>query len=233
LFDPDGQHFFLSIGSSCNACIETEARRAVVLRYRIDGSDETIYAHGLRNAVAMAIEPTTGGLWVANNERNNLPVPSLASKLPIEQIVHILQEGQDYGWPNCMSAYGGKLVPNLDVSPTANCDNIPRALVTDIAHSAPLGATFYTGTKFPAEYHGAFFVAYHGSILRDPPAGYKVVVVPVSNGLPKVSTPRNFLTGFLNDWESWGRPVDVKMGPDEALYISDDRSNAIYRVQGE
>src|SRR5207248_4359936 len=50
---PDGW-LYLSMGSSCNVCLETDPRRAAITRYHLDGTDEQIYATGSRNAVGFA-----------------------------------------------------------------------------------------------------------------------------------------------------------------------------------
>jgi IPT/TIG domain-containing protein len=98
------------------------------------------------------------------------------------------------------------------------------------AHSAPLGISFYTGTQFPASYLNDAFVAFHGSWNRDPPTGYKVVRVHASTG--HATGIEDFLWGFLdaNARTASGRPVDPVLGPDGALYISDDATGNIYRV---
>jgi glucose/arabinose dehydrogenase len=43
---------------------------------------------------------------------------------------------------------------------------------------------FYTGAAFPEAYRGHLFVAPHGSWNRSDPVGYKVLHVPVEEGVP-------------------------------------------------
>ncbi len=88
------------------------------------------------------------------------------------------------------------------------------------AHSAPLGLAFYTGSQFPAEYHGGLFVAFHGSWNRSVPTGYKVVFIPIEDGKP--GPVQDFATGWLANGAVWGRPVDVITAPDGSLFVSDD-----------
>jgi glucose/arabinose dehydrogenase len=97
------------------------------------------------------------------------------------------------------------------------------------AHSAPLGLAFYTGEQFPAEYRGDLFVAFHGSWNRTEPTGYKVVRIPMRDGQP-TGEVQDFITGWLQGGDDWGRPVDVRVAPDGSLYISDDGADRIYRV---
>ena len=87
---------------------------------------------------------------------------------------------------------------------------------------------FYTGDAFPEQYRGQVFVCFHGSWNRSVPTGYKVVLVRVRNGRPV--SYEDFLTGFLSSKGVTGRPLDVKTGPDGALYLSDDASGRVYRV---
>ena len=62
----------MSIGSSCNVCIEVDHRRATIMRYRPDGSEEHVYASGLRNAVGFDWQPATGALYATDNGRDLL-----------------------------------------------------------------------------------------------------------------------------------------------------------------
>ena len=97
------------------------------------------------------------------------------------------------------------------------------------AHSAPLGITFGQGLDFPLRYRDMLFVAFHGSWNRSVPTGYKLVGVPFKNG-KAVGLAEDIVTGWLIGDKVWGRPVAPIVGPDGALYLSDDRAGAIYRI---
>jgi glucose/arabinose dehydrogenase len=214
---------YVSVGSSCNICVEKNPERATVLRFDEDGSGKRIFASGLRNAVGLAMNPTTKAIWVTQNERDELK-PS-HEDLPPEEI-NILTDGGDYGWPYC---YGTR-VPNPEFNDAARCARtIPPALALQ-AHSAPLGLTFLTqATKFPADYRGDVLVAYHGSWNRDVPTGAKVVRIRVKDNKPV--SAEDFITGWQTpDGKRWGRPADVAVAADGSVLISDDNAGAIYRV---
>jgi glucose/arabinose dehydrogenase len=214
---------YVSVGSSCNICVEKNPERATVLRFNEDGSGKRIFASGLRNAVGLAVNPATKAIWVTQNERDDLK-PS-HEDLPPEEI-NILTDGGDYGWPYC---YGNR-VPNPEYNDAARCaKTIPPAIPLQ-AHSAPLGLTFLTGaTKLPADYRGDVLVAYHGSWNRDVPTGAKVVRVRVKDNKP--ASVEDFITGWQTpDGKRWGRPADVAVAADGAVLISDDTGGAIYRV---
>jgi glucose/arabinose dehydrogenase len=222
VFGPDSA-MYVAVGSSCNLCVETSTDRAAVLRFNEDGSGKRVYASGLRNAVGIAIHPTTGALWVSQNERDNLTPEH--EDLPPEEL-NILADGGDYGWPYC---YGNR-VPNPEYHDAARCARtIPPALALQ-AHSAPLGLSFLSrATTFPAEYRGDLLVAYHGSWNRDVPTGAKVVRVHVSGGRP--TGVEDFITGWQTaNGRRWGRPVDVVVAADGSVLVSDDAAGAIYRV---
>jgi glucose/arabinose dehydrogenase len=220
-FGPKDGMLYVSVGSSCNLCEERDPRRAAILRYRPDGSGQEIFARGLRNAVGLAWNPITGELWATHNERD-----MLGDDLPPEEIVNIIQRGGDYGWPYC---YGNR-IPNPEYGDAARCANTIAPAITDTAHSAPLGCAFYTGNQFPREYHGDFFVCYHGSWNRSRPTGYKVVRVRVRDGRPWKIEP--FLTGFRTGEEPpIGRPVDALVARDGSLLISDDSGGRVFRVR--
>jgi glucose/arabinose dehydrogenase len=224
-FLPDGR-LLISAGSTCNVCEEEDPRRAAITSYDSPiGQDqltgEKVYATGLRNAVGLAIHPETGQLWATNNGRD-----LLGDDLPPET-VYIVEEGGDYGWPSCHS--GTVLDPDFGFE--GACEAAGQPVVSMQAHSAPLGLTFYTGNAFPAEYQGDLFVAFHGSWNRSIPTGYKIIRVPLDGSSPS-GPVEDFATGWLNesDYSSDGRPVDVTVGSDGALYVSDDKGGIIYRI---
>lgn len=224
LFSPDGAWLYVSVGSSCNVCIEGDPRRAAVVRYRPDGREEAVYAAGLRNAVGMAFRPGTSELWVTNNGAD-----WLGDDQPPETVYRI-GEGDDAGWPRCHS---GRII-DPQFGAEGACDGVLQPAVEMQAHSAPLGLTFYTGTQFSERYQGGMFVAFHGSWNREEPTGYKVVFVPFTASGTGSATPgpvSDFAAGWLRaDGSRWGRPVDVLTGRDGSLLISDDFGGRIYRV---
>ena len=69
------------------------------------------------------------------------------------------------------------------------------------------------------------FVAFHGSWNRTEPTGYKVVRIKIKGGVPEEI--ENFATGWLQGQRAWERPVDVIVGPDGSLYVSDDRGEGL------
>ena len=219
LVGPDG-NLYVSIGSSCNVCIETDPHRAAVWMYHLDGSGGRLYARGLRNAVGMAINPWNRQIWVTNNGRD-----LMGDNTPPET-VYALQDGGNYGWPRCQA---GDII-DPDFGHTGDCNGVIQPLVKMQAHSAPLGLAFYNAAQFPRQFHG-LFVAFHGSWNRSVPTGYKVVFVPL-DASGRVSGPaQDFATGWLvNDNDAVGRPVGLAIGPDGTLYVSDDKSGIIYRI---
>ena len=216
-FGPD-KKMYVSIGSSCNVCIEDDRRRATIMRYSPDGSGEEVYAKGLRNSVGITWRPGTEELWATDNGRD-----WLGDDLPPDEI-NIVNEEKDYGWPYC---YGDK-IPDPDYGRAKRCAPTVAPAVEIQAHSAPLGLTFYQGSMFPNEYEGDLFVAYHGSWNRTVPTGYKVVRVKIKDGKPEGAM--DFATGWLEGTKRTGRPVDVLVGKDGELFISDDFTGSVYRV---
>ena len=222
VFAPGGA-MFVSVGSTCNLCVEKDSTRASVMRFDADGSHGTVFARGLRNAVGLAFHPVTGALWVSQHERDNLRPDH--ENLPPEEI-NILVDGGDYGWPYCF----GDRVPNPEFNDAARCaTTIPPALPMQ-AHSAPLGLTFLTSAvQLPAEYRGDALLAFHGSWNREVPTGAKVVRIKVRNGLPV--SYEDFITGFQRaDGRRFGRPVDLLVLKDGSLLVSDDDAGMVYRV---
>lgn len=222
-FSADGSRMYVSVGSKSNVSDdEAEGRRARVFSYLPDGTDEKVFATGIRNPVGLAVHPATGDLWTSVNERDGM-----GDDLPSDYITRI-REGQFYGWPwyylgsNPDPRHKGAH-PEL-----AGKVAIPDVLVQ--AHSASLDLAFYDGKSFPAEYRGDGFAAEHGSWNRAKRTGYKVVRVPTRDGVP-TGEYEDFLTGFVTpEGNVWGRPVGVTVAADGALLVSDDAGNRIWRV---
>ena len=219
-FGPDGS-LYVSAGSSCNVCREQDPRRAAITRYEADGSGERVYASGIRNAVGIAFQPTTGALWATINERD-----WRGDDRPPDYITEI-KEGGFYGWPDCM-VVGGTAVPDDRFTRGGRCTTVTVPTLEIQAHSAPIGLTFYTGKQFPSEYRGSLFVAYQGSWNRSVPTGYKVVRVAFRDG--RVAGVEDFATGWLEGSRASGKLVDIIVGSDGALYLSVQGLGLIYRI---
>lgn len=215
-FGPDGM-LYLSVGSSCNICIEAEPVRAAVSRANPDGSDFQIIATGLRNAVGLAFQPGTDALWASVNERD-----AQGNEIPPD-LVTIVLDGANYGWPGCQPPDAVPQVPNAD------CSGITPPTVAIQAHSAPLGLVFWEGEGVPEAFSGDLIVAQHGSWNRQPPAAPKLLRIDFEDGAPVAAS--DFATGWQNEaGERWGRPAGVVVAPDGSLIVSDDSNGMIYRI---
>jgi glucose/arabinose dehydrogenase len=226
VFSRDGKKMYVAVGSASNKSDGEDPVRAAVNEYNADGTGHRVFASGLRNPVALTLQPSTDTLWVSVNERD-----TLGDDL-VPDYITSLKDGGFYGWPY---AYIGS---NYDPEHKGKRpDLVQRAIVPDVlvgAHAAAVGLTFYTGTQFPQRYRNGAFVGLHGSWNRSKLAGYKVVFVPFQNGKPS-GPPEDFLTGWVinggNPGTAWGRPVAPYVAKDGSLLVSDDGGNKIWRVQ--
>lgn len=221
-FGPDGK-LYVSIGSSCNFCVEADRTRATIVRFDGEGANPQVFARGLRNTVGFAWHPVTGELWGVDNGGDNL-----GDDEPPEEI-NIIREGGDYGWPDCIADKRG-----VRWGPQARPERCEQTLAPAFhmdAHAAPLGIAFYSGDQFPASFKNDALIALHGSWNRSTPSGYKVIRVRIVDGRPTAS--EDFLWGFLdlNTRTRSGRPVQAIPGPDGAVYVSDDGNGNIYRIE--
>lgn len=222
----DGSKIYISVGSGSNVGengMEHEVRRAAILEINPDGSDEKIYAAGIRNPVGMDWEPTTKTLWTVVNERDQL-----GDELVPDYATSVKKDGF-YGWPYY---YWGKHVDPRweDKIP----DSIPQNSITPDyalgAHTASLGLAFNKAAGFDE----GLYIGQHGSWNKSSFTGYKIIFVPFKNGKP-AGKPQDFVTGFIADEpknEVYGRPVDVEF-TGKYLLISDDAANTIWAVLPE
>ncbi len=206
VFDNKG-NLYVSLGSTCDTCVEKNPFISTVLTSNSEGEGLRIFSSGLRNAVFLAVNPNTQKVWATEMGRD-----FLGDETPPDEI-NILNNGENYGWPYC---YSDKLIDKT--FPTKNksfCEKTIAPFFKVPAHSAPLGLAFMPGSN-------DLLVAYHGSWNRSIPTGYKIVKI---NTLTK--EPQDFITGFSN---MSARPVDVVFDSRNSLYISDDKSGTIYKV---
>ncbi len=215
----DGK-LYLSVGSSCNVCIESNRIRAAVSVFELNGKSGKIFAEGLRNTVGMEFSPYSGELWGVNNGRD-----MLGDDFPREEL-NIIRKGVHYGWPYCHN----NRVKDPKFGNQLDCEKTQPPAHTFTAHMAPLGLAFYQSGSLPKKYDNSLFIAFHGSWNRSVPAGYKIVRV-ILNDKGEIQSHEDFITGWLrSDGGKNGRPVDAEQSPKGDLYISDDYSGTIYRA---
>jgi glucose/arabinose dehydrogenase len=221
----DGTKIYAGVGSLSNIGdqgMEAEQGRAAIWELDVSTGTARIFASGLRNAVGMAWEPTTGTLWTVVNERDGL-----GDETPPDYLTSV-REGGFYGWPY---SYWGSTV---DERVPQDAALVARAITPDYAlggHTASLGLCWMPAGTLPG-FGDGMVVGQHGSWNRSKLSGYKLIFVPFENGAP--SGPlRDILTGFLSDDEriAYGRPVGVAIGPDgKSLLMADDVGDVIWRV---
>lgn len=225
--EPGGQKILISVGSFSNADDADnnplEKNRANILEINPDGSDLQIYASGIRNPSFMAIDPRTKKLWVTVNERDGL-----GDNLVPDYITHVQRSGF-YGWP--WWYMGGHPDPRLAGKHPELKDKVITPDVLLQPHNASVGITFYDGKQFPSEFSGDIFAAEHGSWNRSVRTGYEVIRIRLHQSGTATGEYEDFLTGFVIDNKrAWGRPAGVAIGVDGSLFVADDASNSIWRV---
>jgi len=221
----DGSKLYVTVGSNSNVGengLDKEEGRAAIWEVDRATGNHRIFASGIRNPNGLAWEPTSGALWTAVNERDEI-----GSDLVPDYITSV-KDGGFYGWP--FSYYGQHV--DVRVEPQ-NLDLVAKAIAPDYAvgpHTASLGLTFAEGNTLPAQFKEGAFIGQHGSWNRKPHSGYKVIFVPFTGGKPS-GKPVDVLTGFLDkDENALGRPVGVVIDQQGGLLVADDVGNKVWRV---
>ncbi len=225
-FGPDGM-LYVSVGSSCNDCVETIEENATIMRMNPDGSDRTIFASGLRNTLGWGWHPETGELWGMDQGSD-----WRGDDQPPEEL-NLLVEGGNYGWPYF---FGDREVDHYNSQSPAGTTTEQYCALTELpalnyqAHSSPIGMVCYMADQFPADYQGDAFVAMRGSWNRETVTGYKIVHVQFEDGRPVAID--DFITGWLMDdgTRQFGRVAGLTVLPDGSLLIAEDTNGVIYRV---
>ncbi|WP_193045105.1 PQQ-dependent sugar dehydrogenase [Mycolicibacterium baixiangningiae] len=238
---PDGAVYF-SIGSTGNISAEDREAtppRATIMRVPPGGGPAEPFATGVRNGTGLATAPD-GSVWTAVNGRDNVADPATGdvdpayvNDHPPEQLAK-LTPGRELGWPYCNIDGGPADVPFIrDVQTNADGDKMDCAALPPVeqsfgAHSAPLGLSFVDG-QLPEPYARGALVGIHGSWNRRPPRAPEVSFYAWRDG--DLGNQQTLVGGFqADDGSRWGRPVDAVVGPDGAVYITDDDAGAVYRL---
>jgi Raf kinase inhibitor-like YbhB/YbcL family protein len=217
---------YISVGSTCNVCNESNPENATILRVSPDGKSRTILASGLRNTIGFDWNPQSGELWGLDHGIDFLGDTDQPEEL------NRIELGKQYGWPHAYA--DGRIYPQSTpvggITKEQWRDNsVPMVLGYD-AHAAPMQFLFYKGGAFPSEYTGDAFATMRGSWNRKQPSGYSIVRIRFQNGQAKSIEP--FVTGFLTDGGTThiARPVGLAVAHDGSLLMADDANGVIYRV---
>ena len=246
-YGADG-YLYVTVGSQCNNCIETNPEAATVLRMRPDGSARSVYARGLRNTLGFAFNPVGGTLYGFDHGSDDR-----GDDIPPEELNAILPN-KHYGWPFCWGDRQVDMKQQNDPENSTRADFCPTTEAPQLmttAHSAPIGMVFYTANQFPAEFRNNAFVAMRGSWNRGQPSGYKVVRVRF-DAAGKPQGIEDFITGWLMDAPppnllqpgagpateqskakrpaQFGRLAGLAVAADGSLLIAEDQNGVIYRV---
>ncbi|WP_229413469.1 PQQ-dependent sugar dehydrogenase [Massilia violaceinigra] len=185
-----------------------------------------VHATGLRNSMALAVHPVTHAVWQGENSRDAIQAAMKGLKndndLPHDEL-NLIEAKGNYGWPYC---YDNNVAsPEY---PAAKCASYRAPARLLPAHSAPLGMTFYTGDMFPPQYKNSLIMGFHG--YRE--HGHRLVAfLPDAQGAPLGKKIE-----LISDWtakpnQSAGAPVDVKQGRDGEIFLVEDRSGRVVRLQ--
>ncbi len=217
-FGPDGK-LYVTVGAPCNICA-VDGYEATIIRMNPDGSDAEIFAEGVRNSVGMDFQPDTGVLYFTDNNTD-----MMGDTTPPGELNAAPKKGMHFGFPY----YAGGKARHEDWDDKTPPKEVTFPVAEFQAHSANLGFKFYTGKQFPTEYQGDAIIAQHGSWNRTDPVGYSLVRVKFDDN-HNVVGKEQFIDGWLQNGEAWGRPTDVLQMPDGSILVSDDYNGVIYRV---
>ena len=218
---PDNK-LYVPIGAPGNILIPTAAS-AQIRRMDLDGKNVEMVATGVRNSVGFDWSPVTKDFYFTNNGRDwvseDIPEDTL------HRVAANSTKAPNFGYPYCHQ--GNFTDPQYGWG--HNCADYAQPAALLGAHVAALGMRFYTGDAFGPEYKNAIFVARHGSWNRTVKNGGDVAVIRLKeDGTVASITP--FMTGFLQNNNYVGRPVDVQPMADGSLLVSDDWNGAVWRV---
>lgn len=218
-YGPDNKLYF-QVGAPCNICMPPDTH-AQIRRINLDGSGMEVIARGIRQVVGMDFHPVSKELYFSENQRD-----WLSEELPNDKLNRLQHPGKDFfGFPYC---HQGNL-PDPEFGWGRGCDGVTKPIALLGPHVAPLGVRFYTGKMFPKEYRDALFIVRHGSWNKTHKNGGDIEVATLkADGTVKSIKP--FITGFLQNNNYVGRPVDMLQMPDGSLLVSDDFNGAVWRV---
>ena len=218
---PDNK-LYVPIGAPGNILMPPPVS-AQIRRMDLDGKNVEMVALGVRNSVGFDWNPVSKDFFFTNNGRD-----WLSEDIPEDTLHRVAAnstKAPHFGYPFCHQ--GNFSDPEYGWG--KNCADFAQPAALLGAHVAALGMRFYTGSAFPAEYRNAIFMARHGSWNRTVKNGGDIAVVKLKDD-GTVDSIKPFLTGFIQNNDYVGRPVDVQPMADGSLLVSDDWNGAVWRV---
>lgn len=222
IFRPDGT-MFITLGerqmpiSPTNEAQSLTSHLGKVVRIRPDKTipadnpfasstdplTRAVWSYGHRNPQAAAIHPTTGELWVTEHG------PQGGDE------VNLALAGRNFGWPTVSYGcnYGATVGTACRIGGgTHNAPFTPPAAYWYPTSTAPGGAMFYNGTRFPE---------WQGNLLVGGLAGRTLYRFVISG---------NAIVGQEPFFSGQHEIRDLKQGPDGWIYLISRNTNQILRI---
>ena len=173
----------------------------------MDGYLPEIYSLGHRGSLGLAIHPSTGDVWQNENGPNG------------GDEINIIRPGLNYGWP--IVSYG-RTYQGPWHSETPDHTGFEGPVVYWMPSIAVSGMAFYTGGRL-SKWQGDVFVG-----------GLRYGEIPGTGQLQRILFNENMeelrREVLLADLRQ--RIRDVRMGPDELLYVvTDEADGAVLRIE--
>jgi glucose/arabinose dehydrogenase len=215
-----GRDASLYLTTTGNTPQDPNTQAGKVLRFKDDGSipmdnpfagkpnhRPEVFTLGHRSSLGLAVNPSTGEIWQNENGPNG------------GDEINILKPGANYGWP--VVSYG-RQYPGAWQSDRFWREGFEYPIVYWTPSIAVSGMTFYTGSKL-AKWKGDVFV---GALRTGEVPGTGHLQRILFNEKMEELRRESLLTEFRQ------RVRDVRMGPDELLYVlTDEKDGAVLRIE--
>ena len=181
-----------------------------VVRFRPDGSKIEQYSSKGGN---------TWGLCITGDNRVMWTQPT-SGQLLMQTILpeYALARGKIGNTPSF------KVVePSLKTFPLIKYEDLPYVQIDWVgSFTAAAGCAIYDGGTWPAEYHGDYF-------CTEPTINiiHHARLTPEGSSSTFHKLPGREETEFIRSNDRWWRPIEVRIGPDGAMYVADFYNQAV------
>ena len=221
-FGKDGKLYVTSVAVGGNNAQRLDNLEGKVLRLNDDGSvpadnpfvknpgnaKKEVYTLGHRSSLGLAVNPTTGEMWLNENGPNG------------GDEINILKPGANYGWP--LVSYGRQYPGPWQNGKAAGHEGFEVPLVFWMPSIAVSGMSFYNGDKLPM-WKGDVFV---GALRMGEIPGTGHVERIVFNEKMEEMRREILLYGLGQ------RIRDVRQSPDGYLYLCTDmQEGSVLRIE--